>query len=149
MLTTISATSWVTLTRPCPSSHLANSVHCSASRGDPHDVVGVPRGATLEEIRRAYRKRARELHPDLNDAPDATDSFRELVQAFKELVDGTHAASSSSNAKRSAAQRARQAWQEAASSSSPPSPAGSRRESEELEKAAPWWCWMSQGFQGL
>jgi len=131
-----STSAWVTLTRPgLPSHARPAAVYCSAFK-DPHTIVGVPRGATLAEIRRAYRKRARELHPDLNKAPDATERFRDLVQAFKQLVDSVQAANASSKAKRSASERARRAWEGGGSSreggrSSPPDPAGSRRENEE------------------
>ena len=38
---------------------------------DPYAVLGVEPGSSLEEIRAAYRLRARREHPDISDAPDA------------------------------------------------------------------------------
>jgi hypothetical protein len=49
---------------------------------DPHDVLGVPEGATLEEIREAYRRKAKAHHPD---AGGETWAFRILVQAYENL----------------------------------------------------------------
>ncbi|EAX96327.1 DnaJ domain containing protein [Trichomonas vaginalis G3] len=53
-----------------------------------YDIIGVPPTATLEEIKRAYRKRAMELHPDRNqDDPDATAKFQQLSEAYEILKD--------------------------------------------------------------
>ena len=46
---------------------------------DLYEVLGVSREATEDEIKKAFRRRARELHPDVNKAPDAEDQFKELV----------------------------------------------------------------------
>lgn len=57
---------------------------------DPYRVLGVPTDATNEEIRRAYRRRARELHPDLalpQDRPGRTRRFQELQEAYVLLLD--------------------------------------------------------------
>jgi molecular chaperone DnaJ len=55
---------------------------------DYYEVLGVRRNATLAEIRRAYQKRARQLHPDLNPGdPVAEDRFRVVSLAFKILSD--------------------------------------------------------------
>ncbi|MFM7410729.1 MAG: DnaJ domain-containing protein, partial [Actinomycetota bacterium] len=55
---------------------------------DFYDILGVARGASADEVKRAYRKRARELHPDANpDAPGAEDKFKELSRAYEVLSD--------------------------------------------------------------
>jgi molecular chaperone DnaJ len=50
-------------------------------------VLGVTRGATEEEIRRAYRKLARQFHPDVNKASDAETMFKEINEAYEVLSD--------------------------------------------------------------
>jgi curved DNA-binding protein len=54
---------------------------------DYYETLGVPRGASEEDIRRAYRKLAREYHPDVNKEPDAEDKFKELSEAYEVLRD--------------------------------------------------------------
>jgi molecular chaperone DnaJ len=54
---------------------------------DPYDVLGVPRDSDESQIKKAFRKLARELHPDNNDAPDAEDKFKEAAQAYEILGD--------------------------------------------------------------
>jgi molecular chaperone DnaJ len=57
---------------------------------DPRDyygVLGVGREATSEEIKRAYRKLARELHPDVNPDPVAQDRFKAVTTAYEVLSD--------------------------------------------------------------
>lgn len=55
---------------------------------DLYEVLGVRRTASTAEIRRAYQKRARSLHPDLNPGdPVAADRFREVSRAFEVLSD--------------------------------------------------------------
>lgn len=57
------------------------------AKRDYYDVLGVKRGASSDEIRRAYRKLARELHPDVNKAPDAAKRFGEVQEAYDVLSD--------------------------------------------------------------
>ena len=54
----------------------------------PHDVLGVPFAATPDAVRRAFRRRAFELHPDRNPSPGAAAAFGALRAAYEQLMDG-------------------------------------------------------------
>jgi molecular chaperone DnaJ len=55
---------------------------------DPYVVLGVPRDADETQIKKAFRKLARELHPDVNrHDPDAEDKFKEAAEAYEILND--------------------------------------------------------------
>jgi curved DNA-binding protein len=54
---------------------------------DYYDALGVSRGASEEDIRRAYRRLARQYHPDVNKEPGAEDRFKEVSEAYEVLRD--------------------------------------------------------------
>ncbi|MDQ4081816.1 MAG: molecular chaperone DnaJ [Actinomycetota bacterium] len=57
----------------------------AAVKRDYYDVLGVPRSADDKEIKTAFRRLARELHPDVSDRPDAQERFREAAEAYEVL----------------------------------------------------------------
>ena len=54
---------------------------------DLYEVLGVSRDASESDIKKAFRQKARKLHPDVNKAPDAEDRFKELNEAYDVLSD--------------------------------------------------------------
>jgi molecular chaperone DnaJ len=52
---------------------------------DYYEVLGVARDASEAEIKKAFRGLARTLHPDVSDAPDAEERFKEVVEAYEVL----------------------------------------------------------------
>src|SRR5437016_13084251 len=54
---------------------------------DYYDVLGVTRNASKDDIKGSYRKLALQYHPDRNKAPEATEKFKEISEAYAILSD--------------------------------------------------------------
>jgi molecular chaperone DnaJ len=58
-----------------------------SAKRDYYDVLGVNRQATEEEIKKAFRRLARQYHPDMNKSPEAEAKFKEINEAYEILSD--------------------------------------------------------------
>ncbi|WKZ30722.1 MAG: molecular chaperone DnaJ [Candidatus Dojkabacteria bacterium] len=57
------------------------------SKRDYYEILGVPKEATERDIKKAFRKLAKEYHPDHNKAPEAEEKFKEVSEAYEVLSD--------------------------------------------------------------
>lgn len=58
-----------------------------ADKRDYYDVLGVSKNASSDEIKRAYRKKAKQYHPDVNKDAGAEEKFKEVQEAYEVLSD--------------------------------------------------------------
>jgi hypothetical protein len=53
---------------------------------DYYEILGLPGNSSIDEIKKAYRRKARLYHPDINPAPDAKDRFISITEAYEFLL---------------------------------------------------------------
>src|SRR5438067_11702323 len=59
----------------------------ATNKRDYYEILGVQRSASSEEIKKAYRIKARQYHPDVNKEPEAEAQFKEVSEAYEVLID--------------------------------------------------------------
>ncbi|MFF5993665.1 molecular chaperone DnaJ [Lysinibacillus sp. KU-BSD001] len=57
------------------------------SKRDYYEVLGLAKGASKDEIKKAYRKLSKQYHPDINKEPGADEKFKEIAEAYEVLSD--------------------------------------------------------------
>ena len=58
-----------------------------ANKRDYYEVLGLSKGASDDDIKKAYRKLAKKYHPDVNKEPGAEEKFKEINEAYSVLTD--------------------------------------------------------------
>jgi len=59
----------------------------AATKRDYYDVLGISRTATPDDVKKAFRSKARQYHPDVNKEPGAEAQFKEISEAYEVLID--------------------------------------------------------------
>src|SRR5438045_1133590 len=58
-----------------------------SGKRDYYEVLQIPRSASADDVRRAYRRLARQYHPDVNGSAEAEERFKEINEAYEVLSD--------------------------------------------------------------
>ncbi|MGH2179936.1 DnaJ domain-containing protein, partial [Enterococcus faecalis] len=58
-----------------------------AAKRDYYEVLGLAKGASDDEIKKAYRNLSKKYHPDINKEADGEEKFKEVSVAYEELSD--------------------------------------------------------------
>ena len=53
---------------------------------NPYDVLGLPHNTPLDDVKKAYRKLAKQYHPDVNKDAGAEEKFKEISQAYEDIL---------------------------------------------------------------
>lgn len=53
---------------------------------DPYEILGVSKNSSIDEVKSAYRKLAKQYHPDVNKEPDAEENFKKITQAYENII---------------------------------------------------------------
>ena len=72
--------------------HFESTIEMATNLRESYELLGLPTNATEEEVRKAYKQKARECHPDKNpDDPRATEKFQALRQGYERIVSSEEA----------------------------------------------------------
>ena len=52
----------------------------------PYQVLGIPENSSVDDAKKAYRKLAKEFHPDVNKDANAEEKFKEISQAYEDVL---------------------------------------------------------------
>ena len=108
----------------------------AATKRDYYEVLGISRTATPEDVKKAFRQKARQYHPDVNKEPGAEAQFKEISEAYEVLIDDDKRAAYDRFGHAAVVGRRRGAPATIPSRTSAPSPTSSRPSSQPRPQAA-------------
>lgn len=59
-----------------------------AKKKNPYKILGIEENAPKEDVKKAFRELAKKMHPDVNKSPDAEESFKEINEAYNNIING-------------------------------------------------------------
>ncbi len=97
------------------------------------EALGVSRNASKSEIKKAFRNKAKEFHPDLSNSPEAAEAFKRIKEAHDELIKDASEAPRESVSTTSASAHAAAATAQAAYAKPDPEPEMTKAELEHIQ----------------